>query len=840
MSQKRIQDILPLVESPSRYLGNEINVSRKNWNDVKLHMALAFPDLYEIGTSHFGLQILYNILNETDDVLAERVFTPAVDMEEELRSSNLKLSSLESSTALDKFDIIGFSLLYELNYTNVLNMLSLSHIPFLQSERDDSHPFIIAGGPCTFNPEPVAAFFDCIVIGDGEQAIVQLADAWMEWRSTEGGTRKDLLKQWSSIKGVYIPSFFDAAFDKNGYQQLVPEFESCQYVKRAVISDLNKTCFPDQPVVPFSKPIHDRLRLEISRGCTRGCRFCQAGMIYRPVRERAPEQLVEQAKTALKKTGYEDLSLLSLSTGDYGCIAPLIEQIMNYGDHEHVAVSLPSLRAGTITEALMGQIKKVRKTGFTIAPEAGSQRLRDVINKNITEDDVIGTVKNAFNMGWKVIKLYFMIGLPTETDEDIEAIVHLVKKIKTIRGDNGQSGNINVSVTTFIPKSHTPFQRAAQISLEASKQKIAWLKENLKIRGVRFKWQDPEVSMIEGIWARGDRKLTESLILAHAKGARFDGWTDHFNFNTWMDVFTQAKVDTDFYTKGYIERDAQLPWQHIHTGITDDFLNSEWEKAINEKPTGDCRDGKCHQCGICDFKRIQPVIFDSCRIKNEDIEAKPPEIQYKKTKVFYEKKGKARFFGHLELAKIFIRAIKRSGIQVKYSQGFHPMPKISFDDPLPMGMESLEEKLFITIPSTVQNETIVSNLNQNLPEGLLVLKCEDFCEKKKTDKIPVITYSVKLNNGCVFDKSLLKAFDLKDALMIEKKTKKGRKKRINLKEYIKFMKINTPGTLTVEILKKDSITVRPSVILSNVFDFGPDSLKRAHITKEVTSQEVEM
>ncbi len=832
MSKKCIQDILPLVESPSRYLGNEINISKKNREEVKLHMALAFPDLYEVGTSHFGLQILYNILNERNDISAERVFAPAVDMEEKLRLFDIPLSSLESSTALDKFDIIGFSLLYELNYTNVLNMMSLSNIPLLQKERDFRDPFVIAGGPSTFNPEPIADFFDCMVIGDGETAVVQIADAWINWKVRGEGSRKKLLKKWSQIEGVYVPSLFKAVFDEKGYQRLVPEFESYRHVRKATLPDLNDSSFPDHPVIPYSKPIHDRLRLEISRGCTRGCRFCQAGMIYRPVRERAPEKLVALSKKALKNTGYEDLSLLSLSTGDYGCIAPLIEEIMNSGESEHVAVSLPSLRAGTITEALMGQIQKVRKTGFTIAPEAGSQRLRDIINKNISEDDIIGTVKNAFNMGWKVIKLYFMIGHPFETDNDIEAIVKLVKKIKKVKGDNNQSGNMNVSVTTFIPKAHTPFQWAPQISLEESERKIRWLKENLKIKGVRFKWQDPKVSMLEGIWARGDRKLSKALILAHERGCRFDGWSDHFNFDLWMDVLKESNIDIDFYSKGYTDKDARLPWRHIYTDMKNAFLKDEWEKAIAGQPTGDCRDGDCNLCGICDFKHVKPIVFNRFQ-KKEGIQTKHPESVFKKIVVYYEKRGNARFFGHLELAKIFIRAVRRSGVQMKYSQGFHPMPKVSFDDPLPMGMESMQEKMFITIPASVNPSAFKSMLNENLPEGLLILTCETINAKKKTDENR-ITYYATLNNGEIFDPVLLKAFHMKDEVIIKRKTKKGKRRYINIKAYIKKIKIKAPGTIKLEIVKKDGVTIRPLVILETVFNLSTRNLKLVNIVKERT------
>jgi len=472
MGATSIQDILPLIQMPSRYLGCEINRIKKNWAACQLHVALAFPDLYEIATSHFGIQILYAMLNGREDILAERVFAPAVDMEAQLRKNGLPLCSLESEIPLKKFDIIGFSLLYELNYTNMVNMLDLAGIPFFSSRRKQNDPFVIAGGPCTCNPEPVADFFDAIVVGDGEAVILQMTDEWKAWRQSDNCKREALLQRWSKIKGVYVPFFFEESHDDGGNQRLLPKKASYRYVERAVVSDLNDAPFPTKPIIPFGRPIHDRLRMEIARGCTRGCRFCQAGIIYRPVREREPEGVLASVSQSLKETGYEDLSLLSLSTGDYSCIEPLMQKIMEFGKKDRVAVSLPSLRAGSLSPELMELIRKVRKTGFTIAPEAGSQRLRDVINKNITEADIVETVENAFSLGWKVIKLYFMVGLPTETQADIEAIVELVKRLKKITKRLGVNGRINVSAATFVPKAHN--MKSARIPILI--QDMEWIR----------------------------------------------------------------------------------------------------------------------------------------------------------------------------------------------------------------------------------------------------------------------------------------------------------------------------------------------------------------------------
>ncbi|UCH22157.1 MAG: TIGR03960 family B12-binding radical SAM protein, partial [Deltaproteobacteria bacterium] len=498
MSKYSIQDILPLVEKPSRYLGTETNTIKKDPSTVRLRIALAFPDLYEIGTSHFGLLILYHILNRSKEIAAERVFAPGLDMEAKLRISKLPILSLESQTPLLEFDIVGFSLLYELNYTNILSLLDLSNIPFYASQRDNSYPLIIAGGPCTCNPEPVADFFDAMVIGDGENVILEMSDIWLVWNKSSGGDKDSLLRKWSRLEGVYVPAYFKPRFDTSGYQILEPRLSDYTRVTRTITNNLDQAPFPEAPVVPFGRPVHDRLRLEVSRGCTRGCRFCQAGIIYRPVRERSMEKLIDLTTKSLEATGYEDMSLLSLSTGDYACIVPLLECLMTKCQASQIAISLPSLRAGTLTTELMHLIKRVRKTGFTIAPEAGSQRLRDVINKNVTDKDIRDTVTNAFDLSWRLIKLYFMIGLPTETEDDLHAMVNLVKDLRKLSSSQGFKGKINVSLATFIPKPHTPFQWIAQNSLAESFEKLEWIKKNLNLPGVHLKWQNPQVSILEG------------------------------------------------------------------------------------------------------------------------------------------------------------------------------------------------------------------------------------------------------------------------------------------------------------------------------------------------------
>jgi len=829
-----IQDILPLVDKPSRYLGTEVNSCKKDLSKVQLKIALAFPDLYEIGTSHFGMQILYHILNQRRNIAAERVFSPAEDMEFLLRFSRMPLTSLESQCPLHQFDIIGFSLLYELNYTNILTILDLAGVPFYACQRTDSDPLIIAGGPCVSNPEPVADFFDAIVIGDGENVILEMADIRIQMESDGGLDKRALLKKWSQLEGVYVPSAFQVTYNEKGHQIARRRKETGQGpVKRAIVSDLNQALFPDRPVVPYGKPVHDRLRLEISRGCTRGCRFCQAGMIYRPVRERSMDSVMDLTDRCLQNTGYEDLSLLSLSTGDFTGISPLINTLMHEFSSQHISVSLPSFRAGTLEPALMQTIKKVRKTGFTIAPEAGSQRLRDVINKNITTDEIIATVQDAFSAGWRVIKLYFMIGLPTETQADIQGIVDLVKILRKIKGSNGCYGKLNVSVATFIPKPHTPFQWATQLPLEESRSRIEWLRAKLRLPGVTFKWQNPEVSFLEGLWARGDRRLSRLLVNAYENGCRFDGWSDRFKFDVWQECIVESQVDVDFFTRRPKDLEEPLPWDHIDIRVEKAFLIEEWQGAQKGARTEDCRWHSCQQCGVCDFETIAPHLFEAATEKEPLGIGKPDTAQqtaFKKLKVFYSKKGDARFFGHLELVNIINRAFRRAGVELAYSKGFHPKPKISFDDPLPMGMEGAHEFFFISVNKDMVCDELVRKTNLELPEGLVINGCETAGPGKATQEDRVDHYTVTLKEG-VFDRHQLAWFVESNSIEYTFTNKKGIPGTIDLKESILNIALIMPNSIELTIQNQGGKRVRPTMVLERVFALPAEDIKKALIIK---------
>lgn len=822
------QVILDQIEKPSRYLGTEINRNVKN-RSVLLRFALAFPDLYEIGTSHFGIQILYHLLNQRPDIWAERVFAPANDMAHLLRQHHMELRSLESRTPLQHFDIIGFSLLYELNYTNILNMLDLARIPVRAADRTAAHPFIIAGGPCVCNPEPMADFFDAMVFGDGESVILQLSDRWIEWKKRTGLSKTDLLLEWSRLRGVYVPQFFEVTHDDAGLQRLQPKISGYCRVQRAIEADLDQVPFPDKPIVPFGRPVHDRLRLEIARGCTRGCRFCQAGMIYRPVRERSPEKLLELAQSGLRATGFEDLSLLSLSTGDYGCLSWLMQNLLVQCHNDHVAISLPSLRAGTLSPGLMQQIKKVRKTGFTIAPEAGSQRLRDIINKNITFENVSETIEDAFRLGWQVIKLYFMIGLPGETDEDVQAIIDMVRTLKQIKSPNKRRGQLNVSVTPFVPKPHTPFQWAAQISTTEASRKLEYLKFGLKMTGIHFKWQHPEMSILEGALSRGDRRLSTVIETAWRDGCTFDGWSDQFKYSLWQRAFEKCGVQIDFFTTRSRQVDEPLAWDHMDTCVAKSFLSEQWQAAQSGMLLSDCRNGPCHHCGVCDFGDLRPKVFTQCSMAVPAVLTQAP-TSYAKLELIYSKREAARFFGHLELVNIFSRAFRRSGINLQYSQGFHPMPRLSFDDPLPLGMESEAEKVRIAADSAVTCAQLLERLNAQLPEGLQVLACYPLKDNIRSTRPVSIAYTLTYTQGHP-NQSQLVRFKQSDSWHYTRSHRQSGSQSLDLKPCVTRISKVDDRTIYLEIVRNGPQIVRPADILMGVFHMTRADLNEVRVLK---------
>jgi len=838
MMEPDIQELLSLVERPSRYLGNEINSIRKEFSRMRLKFVLAFPDLYEIGMSHFGIQILYHVLNAQKDIGAERVFAPPGDMEALLRQKRMKLFSLESHQPLAAFDIIGFSLMYELNYTNVLLMLDLSGIPFFSRDRGHDVPLIIGGGPCTANPEPISDIFDAFVIGDGEDVILEMSRRWIRLKN-DGVRDKDVfLKEWSRMEAVYVPSQHPVYFDQYGCQRAERGGggRERKAAGRAIVSRLEQAVFPEHPIVPFGKPVHDRLRLEIARGCTRGCRFCQAGMIYRPVRERSAKELIRIAREALRSTGYDDISLLSLSSGDYSCIEQLLSQLMQGFSPEHIAVSLPSLRAGTLTPEMMRLIKAVRKTGFTIAPEAGSQRLRNVINKNIQEEQIVESVKGAFDLGWQVVKLYFMCGLPTETEADCRAIVDLVRRLLALKGERGRTGRLNVSVATFIPKAHTPFQWAGQSALQVAAEKIDYVKQEIRSRRVHFKWQNPEVSWIEGLFARGDRRLNALLVAAYQEGCRFDGWSDTFQFQRWAAAFEKTGIDPDFYTTRERSLEEVLPWDHLDLKIDKEFLQKEWRKALQERATCDCRSGKCSRCGTCDFKTTAPQLMEKCGSQTActaATEARKRPVA-RRLEVGYSKTGPARLFGHLEMVSIISRALRRADVPVAFSGGFHPLPRLSFANPLPLGMESREELFFIRLTEDVAPAEIKARLNRSLPGGIHVHSCRWESAGRRKMERTIETYTVSWQDAGDHRESL-GAFSAAREWPIRRRKKKGGFRQVDLKAVVQRLEKTDGGNLRMTLNQSPGTTVRPADVLKSVFGLSENTIKKAAVMKEKTS-----
>ncbi len=720
---------LPLVNRPSRYLGTEINARRKAWGDSHLRAALVFPDLYEIGMSHLGLHILYHILNDLPWALADRVYCPDTDMERLLRSKGISLWGLESRRPLKDFDLLAITLPYELCYSNILTILDVAGIPVWASERlEGDWPIVLGGGSCSVNPEPVADFFDAILIGDGEEAICEIAKTIMDWRRAKG-SKDELLGSLAGIKGLYVPSFYKPIYTPSGlFKAIEVTPHAPPVINRRILSDLASVTFPTKPLVPFMQIVHDRLGVEIARGCTRGCRFCQASSIYRPVRERPLDQILNIIDRGILASGWEELSLLSLSTGDYSCLGTLVPELMDRYLERNISLSLPSLRVGTLTPQIMEQIKKVRKTGFTLAPEAGSERLRRVINKGITEAALLETAKEAFSHGWNHIKLYFMIGLPTETDDDIQEIAHLARKVLATSKGKGRSRRgshqVIVSVGTFVPKPHTPFQWEGQINPEESWRRIDLIKSGLNSKRFRVKWHDPRQSYMEGIFSRGDRRLSRVIFSAWKRGARLDAWSDMLKPN----LYTEAMREIGLLPPSFLNEralDAPLPWGHISVGIKQEYLLDEREKALKAIYTPDCRFGKCHGCGVCDFKQIQPRLSKPCSEPLGDKRVRSQAGHPSKASQFfysfaYSKLGAARLLGHLELVHAFHRAARRACLPIAYSAGFNPRPRFSFDQPVPLGLESIMEKAGLVLTDNLSTDHILTALNVHLPDGITI------------------------------------------------------------------------------------------------------------------------
>jgi len=839
MSEK-IHAILPFVEKPGRYIGGEVNAIIKKGEEVEFRIALAFPDLYEIGISNLGLQILYKILNGEPNIAAERVYAPWTDMEAQLRENKIPLASLETATPLSEFDIIGFTLQHELSYTNLLNMLELGGIPLLASERGDSDPVIMAGGPSASNPEPMSDFIDIFFIGDGEEGLLDISERYIQWKKSgkTNKNRQDLLESLSEVEGVYVPSFFRFNFDGKGDIETIDAlYPPHGGVKRRILTDLDNAPYPTHFIVPNIRPVHDRAPLEVARGCSRFCRFCQAGYTYLPVRERSAEKIREIGDEAIAATGFDEVALLSLSTGDYSCLDTLLPDLTNRYTKNHTKLSFPSLRVDTLTPSTLSEMKKGRSNSFTIAPEAGSQRLRDLINKTITEEQVIETAEEISRAGCQAVKLYFMIGLPTETEEDLDEILILAENILKAGRKTGKLRKVTVNLSTFVPKPHTPFQWERQISLEETREKLNHLKKNIKNRAISLKWQEPVMSILEGVFSRADRRLGKAILCAYKKGARFDGWTEKIDFTLWQEVFKDKEIDIEHYLRER-SKTAALPWEKVNIGVTREFFLKELEKAHEGAHTMDCRYKNCSACGVCDHKLVKIENFIGRSLPVAPTVKQGNSRPHSKFRVRYGKGENKRFLGHIDTMQEVIRMIRRAGVPTAYTEGFNPSAKVSFSSPIPLGTESLSEYFDIEIEDIMQTDSLMSELKATAPAGIEIIEVRPIRinEPSLTKAASEERYTVRAVEEGIskeYIASSIDQFNSEAKWTVTKNTKKG-KKELDLKKEILSISADETGEISLSISTKEARRVRAEDTVANILKLDDNQKKRLSVLKVET------
>ncbi len=775
-----IESILDKIEKPARYIGGEINSTNKKIENCKVSLAISYPDLYDIGMSNLAIKILYEIVNSHSDMIAERVFSPWIDMEKQLRNNEIPLFSLESKTVLNDFDIIGFSIGYELLYTNILTILDLSNIPFYTKDRDENYPLIIAGGPATANPEPIADFMDAIVIGEGESLIIEILENIIDYKESNI-EKKDLLYKLSKIKGVYIPSLHDP-------KTLISMNNK---IKRYRHPDLNKLIIPTKTPLPNIKPIQDRGVIEVSRGCTSGCRFCQAGMTNRPVRERSIGNIIDLAEKLYKESGYFEITLMSLSIADYTNLIILLDKLESRLNDKGMSFSLPSLRIDNFSFNIARKLGEVKKFGLTLAVESGNDYMRRIINKKYTEEKLLEFIKQASEYGWNTIKLYFMIGLPVENGDNTEesAIVELLNKISE---KASKRMNINANIGIFIPKAHTPFQWVKMITINEAYKKVKYIKRNVNSRRIHIKYVQPEVSFLEGLLSLSGRNLSKIIENVYHKGARFDGWQEMFSLEKWIKACGEENYNFDDILYSEKTKDYVFPWDHIDVEVNRNFLYKEFLRSKECLNTDDCRTGCIENCGSCN-KKIKKVLDNTDKTiteeeikrlqdkyyKNRDIFKKQyPDYLNKestgKIRLTYKKTGFAKYIGHLDLTYIMLKLIFISDIPIIFSKGFNPTPKLEFAPPLSVGFEGNQEMLEFKIYKNIDLKKTIERLNENTLEGIEFTDLEMISDNKSLGKkLYSYIYTIEFNDKCYYEIFIDKFKELNNHdFIISKKNKK--------------------------------------------------------------------
>ncbi len=846
------EKILPFVDKPGRYIGNEFNVVIKP--DAGIRIALCFPDVYEIGMSYIGFKILYNIVNKLEWASAERVYASWVDAEELMRRRNIPLFSLETKRPLKFFDVVGFTLQYELHYTNILNMLDLGLIPVFSKDRTDSDPIVIAGGPVACNPEPMSAFIDVFLLGDGETLLPEFLKLVYEMKKYGAGRDEILLTAGEKLQGVYIPKFYEPIYEDGKYKGIKKLYDELPLpIKRNVVPELKSEYYPDKPIVPLIEIVHDRFQLEIMRGCTQGCRFCNAGMIYRPVRERSVDDLINGTKRVIENTGYEEMSFVSLSTSDYSLLPELMSKNYDLVREKRVIPSFPSLRPQTYTEGIAKFIREGGTSGLTFAPEAGTERLRRVINKQSSEEDFYRAVEIAIDYGWRLVKLYFMMGLPTETYEDLDGILRIAENaINIARRKKVYNMEVHVSVSPFSPKAHTPFQWERQNSIEELLEKTRYLKSKNKCRNIKLDIRDPRVTALETILGRGDRKISNVIYSAWKKGAKFDAWTDKMNFDIWMRAMEENSLKVDDYTREF-DKDEVFPWDHIFMGVLKKFLWRDRQKAYQEAMIADCRpEDICYACGACDFKNIKMLIRSQI---DKPAEVKPSNGEIlnigeesiwidksegvkdsKQVKIYayrmkYTKEGYLRFISHLDVLRLFNRIFRKSGLKVAYTQGFHPLPKFSFSPPLPLGYSSRCEYLDFELMEEVKPEDIKNHLSPHLPDGMKIVDIKPLEKQDESLDKQINLFEYKIYFILENLETQIASFLAKDEVWVTKVNSKGKFKKINLRGYVDDIVIDEDGFRLK--IKRDDDGAMPKVdlILEEILGLNKGEIRKIKIER---------